>query len=133
MAPTEQATRRPRAGRRTKQQHVACATSDVPVGERRIVEIAGRSIGIFNVHGNFYALHNGCPHKGGALCEGRVTGTVLPSNGYDFEYGRVGEILRCAWHGWEFDIATGRALADPRVRARSYPVTVEDGNVVVTI
>lgn len=133
MSNAEAAARQPKSRSRTKQRHIACAVSDIPSGERRIVEIAGRSIGIFNVHGDFYALHNGCPHKGGALCEGRVTGTVLPSDGYDFEYGREGEILRCAWHGWEFDIATGRALADPRVRARSYPVSVEDGNVLVTV
>jgi nitrite reductase/ring-hydroxylating ferredoxin subunit len=49
------------------------------------------------------------------------------------EYGRDGEIVRCAWHGWEFDIATGRALVDPHVRARTYPVTVADGNVVMTL
>lgn len=131
MPASDTATRR--SGTRTKQRHVACAAAEVPPGERRVVEVAGRSIGIFNVAGDFYALHNGCPHKGGPLCEGRISGTTLPSDDYTFEYGRDGEILRCAWHGWEFEIATGRALADPRVRARSYPVTVEDGNVLVTV
>lgn len=97
------------------------------------MEVDGRSIGVFNVAGRFYALHNGCPHRGGPLCEGRVCGTVLPTDDYAFRYGREGEILRCAWHGWEFDIRTGQALADPSVRARSYPVTVEDGAVVMTL
>lgn len=133
MSSTDTAAQAPKASSRTKKQYVACAAEEIAPGERRIVELRGRSIGIFNVAGSYYALHNGCPHKGGALCEGRITGTVLPSDDYSFEYGRKGEILRCAWHGWEFDIATGRALADPRVRARSYPVTVEDGNVVVTM
>ncbi|WP_366672887.1 Rieske 2Fe-2S domain-containing protein [Mesorhizobium sp.] len=40
--------------------------------------------------------------------------------------------MRCAWHGWEFDIKTGSALVDPTVRARTFPVTVEDGNIYVT-
>ena len=113
--------------------HVVCAASDLRPGERRIVELGDRSIGVFNVGGRFHALHNGCPHKGGALCQGRLGGTVLPTAGREFVYGREGEILRCAWHGWEFDIATGQALADPRVRARTYPVTVVEGNVVVTV
>jgi nitrite reductase (NADH) small subunit len=113
--------------------HVVCAAAELAPGERRIVEVAGRSIGVFNVNGRFYALHDGCPHKGGALCRGRIGGTVLPTAGRSFVYGREGEILRCARHGWEFEIATGRALADARVRARTYPVSVEDGQLVVTV
>jgi nitrite reductase (NADH) small subunit len=114
-------------------RHVVCAASELAPGERRIVELAGRSIGVFNVGGRFYALHNGCPHKGGALCAGPITGTVLPTSGRAFVYGREGEIVRCARHGWEFEIATGRALADPRVRARTYPASVEAGQVVVIV
>ena len=122
----------PSAARR-RVRHVVCAVSAIPPGGRRIVDVRGRSIGLFNVDGRFYALRNGCPHKGGPLCEGPVGGTTLPTDGYTFEYGREGEIVRCAWHGWEFEIATGRALADPRVRARTYPVDVEDGQLVVTL
>jgi nitrite reductase (NADH) small subunit len=114
-------------------RYAVCAAAELAPGERRIVEVAGRSIGIFNVRGRFYALHNGCPHKGGALCAGRIGGTVLPTTERSFVYGREGEIIRCARHGWEFEIATGRALADPRVRARTYPVGVERGQVVVTV
>jgi nitrite reductase (NADH) small subunit len=113
--------------------HAVCAATELPRGERRIVEIAGRTIGVFNVNGRFYALGNACPHKGGALCAGRITGTALPTSERSFVYGREGEIIRCARHGWEFEIATGRALADPRVRARTYPVRVEAGEIVVTV
>ena len=125
-APPDPAT----AGARRR---VVCRAGEIPVGGRRIVELEGRSVGVFNVGGRYYALHNGCPHKGGPLCEGRVCGTTLPTDDYAFHYGREGEIVRCAWHGWEFEIATGRALADPRVRARTYPVIVEDDRVVVTL
>lgn len=119
----------PAAGAR----HALFAAAELAPGDRRMVTVAGRTIGVFNVAGEFYALHNGCPHKGGPLCEGRICGTTLPAGGYEFRYGRDGEIVRCAWHGWEFEIATGRALADPAVRARTYPVSVEDGQVVITI
>jgi len=116
-----------------RRRHAVCAAAELARGERRIVEIAGRSIGVFNVNGRFHALGNACPHKGGALCAGRITGTVLPTSDRSFVYGREGEIIRCARHGWEFEIATGRALADPRVRARTYPVSVEAGLIVVTV
>ncbi|MFQ5793860.1 MAG: Rieske (2Fe-2S) protein [Candidatus Bipolaricaulia bacterium] len=91
----------------------------------------GRSIGIFNVEGRFFALLNYCPHTGGALCQGPLTGTALPTADYEYVYGREGRILRCAWHGWEFDIETGQALADPRIKARTYQVVVEDSDVFV--
>jgi nitrite reductase/ring-hydroxylating ferredoxin subunit len=108
-----------------------CATGDLPPGERVIVDVDGRSVGVFNVAGRYYALHNRCPHKSGALCEGPITGTVLPTRGRDFPYGRDGEIVRCARHGWEFEIATGQALADPRVRARTLPVEVDGDDIVL--
>ncbi len=111
----------------------ACNETDVAPGERVIRDFDGHSVGVFNVGGRFFALENRCPHKGGALCRGPVTGTALPTSDFRFVYGRTGEIVRCAWHGWEFEIATGRALADPRVRARSYPVEIHDGQVVVLI
>lgn len=114
-------------------RHVLFPASDLPPGARRIVEVGRRSIGVFNVHGQFHALHNGCPHKGGPLCEGRMCGTTLPTDAYTFEYGREGELIRCAWHGWEFEIATGQALADPHARARTYPVSVVDGQLVLTL
>ena len=116
-----------------ERRRVACAVRDVRPGERRIVEIEGRSIGVFNVDGRFYALHNGCPHKGGPLCEGRVGGTTLTTRDRTFRYGREGQVVRCAWHGWEFDITTGQALADSAVRARTYPVAVEDGQIVLLL
>jgi nitrite reductase/ring-hydroxylating ferredoxin subunit len=125
-----EAARAEAGGRR---RHVVCAAADLPVGARCIVEVDGRSIGVFNVHGTLYALHNGCPHKAGPLCEGPISGTTLATDDYGLAYGREGELVRCAWHGWEFEIATGRSVADPSVRARTYPVTVEDGHVVVTL
>lgn len=41
--------------------------------------------------------------------------------------------MRCAWHGWEFDLTTGRSLVDPTVRARTYPVTIEGDDLVLTV
>ena len=93
----------------------------------------GKSVGVFNVDGRYYALHNRCPHMGGTLCEGPLSGTSMATDEYRFEYGRQGQILRCGWHGWEFDVETGQALVDPLVRARTYQVTVENGSLIVHI
>jgi nitrite reductase (NADH) small subunit len=114
-------------------RHVVCAASELPPGERRIVVLEGFEIGVFNVGGRFHALRNRCPHHGGALCEGPICGTALPDGDRGYAYGRAGELIRCAWHGWEFEIATGRALVDPKIRAKTYPVSVEEGSVVVTV
>jgi nitrite reductase/ring-hydroxylating ferredoxin subunit len=52
---------------------------------------------------------------------------------FEYVYADEGRILRCAWHGWEFEIETGRSLADPKLKAKTFPVTVEDGEVIVHI
>jgi 3-phenylpropionate/trans-cinnamate dioxygenase ferredoxin subunit len=107
-------------------QHVVGTTAEVPPGGRKIVEVRGISIGVFNVRGTYCALRNRCPHQGGPLCLGNITGTMLPSVPGEYRWDRDGEILRCPWHGWEFELATGRSIFSPhRVRVRTYPVSVE--------
>lgn len=107
-------------------RYIVAPVEAIPPGERRIVEIAGRSIGVYNVNGEFFALRNRCPHQGGPLCNGPVSGFVSSSGPGDYHVTRQGEIVRCPWHGWEFDIRTGQSWFDPRrVRVRSYDVTLE--------
>lgn len=103
-----------------------CTTEELQPGERKIVDAGGRSIGVFNVGGSYHALLNLCPHQRGPLCLGQVTGTMLPSPVGEFRYGLEGRIIRCPWHGWEFDLTTGKSVFKPdRVRLKVYPVTVE--------
>ena len=100
--------------------------SELPPGQRKIVEVEGRSIGIFNVHGHFYALRNRCPHQAAPLCLGAIKGMTLPGKPGEYVWARDGEILRCPWHGWEFDITTGRSIFNPhRTRVKTYEVTME--------
>jgi 3-phenylpropionate/trans-cinnamate dioxygenase ferredoxin subunit len=106
--------------------HVVATTTEIGPGERKIVEIEGRSIGVFNVGGRYFALRNTCPHAGARLCEGTLSGLVTSRAPGEYTYVREGEILRCPWHGWEFDVTTGRSWFDPaRVRVRSYETSVE--------
>jgi len=112
---------------RAAQRHVVAHVSEIPAGDRKIVTIAGRSIGVFNVNGAFYAVRNSCPHQGGELCLGPTVGLATADKPGEIHYSREGEILRCPWHGWEFDLATGRSVFDPnRTRVKSYPVEVEE-------
>jgi nitrite reductase/ring-hydroxylating ferredoxin subunit len=99
---------------------------EIPPSGRKFVEVAGRSIGLFNIDGEFFALRNRCPHEGGPLCLGVLSGLISSETPGEYQYSRAGQILRCPWHGWEFDVRTGQSWFDPRnVRVRSYDVTVE--------
>lgn len=96
---------------------------EVPPGGRKFVQIGKKSIGVFNIGGEFYALLNLCPHQFAPLCEGRLTGYSPPSAVGEYRYEREGEIIRCPWHGWEFDVKTGRSIFNPReVRTATYSV-----------
>lgn len=106
-------------------KHIIATVDEIPAGQRKIVEVAGRSIGVFNVNGDFYAIRNSCPHQGGPLCAGYLTGFVLADKPGEYTYTKRGEIVRCPWHGWEFDVKTGQSWFDPaKMRVRNYQVSV---------
>lgn len=108
-------------------RHVICPVDDFPPGERRIVDVDGLSIGVFNLDGDYYALANACPHQLAPLCRGRVTGTVTADRVGEYNWEREGQILRCPWHGWEFDITTGASVFNPHlVKAAQFDVDVEE-------
>lgn len=109
-----------------------CRVGEVRAGTPHMATIRNLSVGVFRIGDSFYALLNVCPHRGAPLCEGPQCGTTAPVDDARFIYHRENEIVRCAWHGWEFDIKSGAALVDPSVRARTFPVTVEDGGIYVT-
>jgi nitrite reductase (NADH) small subunit len=108
-------------------RHVVCGAAELKPGSRMIIEIDGRSIGIFNIQGSFFALKNVCPHKYAPLCEGKVTALTTGERPGKLIVERDGEILRCPWHGWEFDILTGKSIVNPnRIRTKSYKACLED-------
>ena len=113
-------------------KHVVGTVDEIPPGTRKIVEIAGRSIGVFNVNGEYFALLNRCPHQAGPLCKGNAHGFLRSGAVGEYDYSRPGEIVRCPWHGWEFDVRTGQSWFDPKtVRVRRYEVSVEPGSALV--
>ena len=83
-----------------------------------IERVAGdRIVALFNVEGQFYALDGVCPHQGGPLGKGCLSGAILT----------------CPWHGWQFDVRSGqhqlsRTLVQPR-----FDVRVDGGDVLVDV
>jgi 3-phenylpropionate/trans-cinnamate dioxygenase ferredoxin subunit len=113
-------------------KHVVASVDEIQPGGRKLVEIEGVSIGVFNLGGGFFALRNRCPHQGGPLCEGKLWGLLESPAPGQFKLTRPGEILSCGWHGWEFDVRTGQSWTDPRrLRTRTYQVAVTPGSEIV--
>jgi len=97
---------------------------------RLVVRLGGREVGVVrSPDGALAGIRNRCPHHGGPLCLGTVRRRLVGRPG---EYAEGTEAaLRCPWHGWEFDLESGRCLDDPALRAAVYPVRVEAGRVLV--
>ncbi|ULL16771.1 Rieske (2Fe-2S) protein [Paenibacillus sp. H1-7] len=112
-------------------RYLVGAVTEIPPGSKKIVEAGGRSIGVYNINGAFYAIRNLCPHQSAALCSGITTSFITSSQPGDFCFEREGEIVRCPWHFWEFDIKTGQMMVEPKTRTKVYDVTVEKYNVSV--
>jgi len=106
--------------------------NDLAPGERRMVSVEDKSIGVFNTGSQIVAVLNICPHAFAPVCLGKLSGTTLPSAAGQFIWGRDNEILRCPWHGWEFDLHSGQCLTDRR-RLKRFPVTVRDGRIYVKL
>lgn len=91
-------------GERMSRQ-VLAPTRDIPPGSRKLFTVKGKLIAIFNLDGDFFGMLERCPHQNSSLCEGAVTGLLRSSKLGEYTDARKGEIIRCPWHGWEFDIA----------------------------
>ncbi len=107
-------------------------TESIPVREGRCVDLGDREVAIFNL-GNerLFAIDAACPHRGGPLCDGIVTGTGVPS----LAGGVVtGNAVVCPLHGWKIDLETGRVLKpEVSVRVDAYEVRVREGIVEIAI
>jgi len=113
-------------------RHVVARAADLMPGTRKLVTVEGRGIVVLNIKGELFALSNTCPHKGASLCNGLLTGLVRSTKPGEYQYERAGEILRCPWHQWEFDVRTGRSYCDPRrLRLMQFPIAIEPGASVV--
>lgn len=107
------------------------ALQDFPEGQVKVVSVGRTEIGIIRWHGAVYAISAICTHQGGPLCRGVVAGRLTGIKPGDMQVQDEAPIIACPWHGWEFDVATGEAIWDPRLRVRTYPVDIAGERVVV--
>ena len=133
-------------------RHVVATASELPPGTRKRCMVDGKPVLVLNIKGELFAISDTCPHRGASLSGGILTGHVAAGAPGQYAYSRAGEILRCPWHAWEFDVRTGRSWCDPnRMRllqhtvrlqpgaalldepfqAQTFPVRVEDDYIVV--
>jgi nitrite reductase (NADH) small subunit len=96
---------------------LAAKTSDVPAGTIREFDLEGKAVALANVDGQFYAINNVCLHRGGPLADGP----------------REGSVVTCPWHGWQYDVRTGKVGQNPTVGVESYPVEVRGEEIFVNV
>jgi nitrite reductase (NADH) small subunit len=95
----------------------AIGQKEVPPGTVREVQVQDQTIALANVEGHFYALSNVCLHRGGPLGQGELTGGILA----------------CPWHGWQYEVSTGRVTFNPEMRVPTYAVEVRGEEVWVDL
>jgi nitrite reductase/ring-hydroxylating ferredoxin subunit len=102
-------------------------------GDIRAVDVGGASVVVLcTPDGRIRALRNHCSHHGAPLSGGTLQPVVTGDDVGRYEISSDQFMLRCPWHGYEFDVDTGRCLADPRnARVKAYDVTIIDGTVCI--
>lgn len=91
--------------------------ADIKEGEGKPINAHGHDIALFNVDGKFYAVQNNCPHRQGPLGEGMLDG----------------DVVTCPWHGWRFNVQTGKCSNVPTVSIKTYEVKIEAGDIYVNV
>ena len=113
---------------------VVCGVDELPPATMRTVMNGDTPIVVARTGaGAYHAVRGYCAHQGAMLGGGRLTWLTCDQEGGGYGLSRAGEILRCPWHSFEYDVTTGRCVTDPRLRLRTYPVRVEGANVVLDV
>jgi nitrite reductase (NADH) small subunit len=117
---------------RPREARIPLAEAPAP-GAVRIVEVGLRRVAVFCVDGRFHALADRCPHRGAPLCSrGEVVTGIEVRNG-QLTTGPPNTLVRCPWHKWDFEIATGRCAVHGRLRVRRYTVRTDGDELVVSL
>ena len=91
--------------------------AELPAGAAKEVEFEGRVYALYNIDGTISAIDGICPHQGGPLAEGDIQGTTVT----------------CPWHGWQFDVRSGKTPLGPKITQPVYEVKIEDQAVLVGV
>jgi len=89
--------------------------AEIPAGTIREFQVEGKAIALANVGGKFYAINNICLHRGGPLGQGVVEGSIVT----------------CPWHGWQYDVTTGKLVQNPAIGVDRYVLEVRGEDIFI--
>ncbi len=92
-------------------------TTEIAEGAGKAIAVDGKSVAIFNVQGKFYAIDNACAHRGGPIGDGMLDG----------------QVATCPWHGWQWDVTTGKSLFNPAVAVKKFSLKVEGNQIFIDL
>jgi len=95
----------------------AATASEITAGSIHEIQVERKVVALANVAGKFFAINNTCLHRGGPLGQGSLQD----------------KIVTCPWHGWEYDVTTGKLLQNPTMGVACYPTEVRGAEVFVDI
>lgn len=95
----------------------AARHDEIPTGQIREFQVAGKAVAIANVDGKLFAINSICLHHGGPIGEGDLQGSLVS----------------CPWHGWQYDVTTGKLTQQPDSGVECYAVELRDGDVFVNL
>ncbi|HTC41760.1 MAG TPA: Rieske (2Fe-2S) protein [Candidatus Acidoferrales bacterium] len=90
---------------------------ELPPGTVRELYIEGKAVAVANVAGKIFAINNTCLHRGGPLGQGLLEGKVVT----------------CPWHGWQFDVTTGKAVQNPAAGVDCYAAEVRGQDLFIDL
>jgi nitrite reductase (NADH) small subunit len=113
-------------------------SNDMPEGARSVVACEGRQIGVVRAKGKLHAFLNICPHQGGPVCDGllihRVEEVIAPDKTYQgMRFSETDLHIVCPWHGWEFNIETGKCAGDGKHGLKRFKTVERDGAIYVVV
>ena len=95
----------------------AAKKDEVPAGSIREFQLEGKVVAVANVAGKLFAINNVCLHRGGPLGQGELER----------------QVVTCPWHGWQYDVTTGKLVTNPAVGVETYPVEVRGDDIFIDI
>lgn len=90
---------------------------ELPPGTVRELQVEGKAVAVANVAGKIYAINNSCLHRAGPIGQGSLSGNVVT----------------CPWHGWQYDVITGKVVQNPAVGVDCYPTEVRGQDIFVDV
>ena len=95
----------------------AANQADVPPGQIREFKVNGIAVAVANLNGKLFAINSVCLHHGGPLGEGELQGSTVT----------------CPWHGWEYDVTSGRLVQQPSDGVQCYTVELRGDEIFVDL